>query len=145
MIDTPAIEKLLGELEAATGLLPITCHDTPDYAEATGTDFIAMTMRPNAFMALNHLPTLITTIRALMEEKVTGGDLNGWQPIETAPKDGTEIDVWCASAGGFRIPSVIWEDRYGAFFSAEEGVLGDDISHWMPLPQPPANRSKGDA
>jgi hypothetical protein len=68
-------------------------------------------------------------------------DGRGWRPIETAPKDGTIIDVWCACDtlpdGGFRIPEVIWEDRYDAFFSNEAGVLADDITHWMPLPAPP--------
>jgi hypothetical protein len=56
-----------------------------------------------------------------------------WQPIETAPRDGTEILVW---GGGHDVASVWWQD-------GDEDVWfnGDVIvhpTHWMPLPKPPA-------
>lgn len=65
----------------------------------------------------------------------------GWRPIEMAPRDGTVFDAWCQPSGygnGFRIANVVWEPRYGAFFSNEEGILADDVIHWRPLPPPPA-------
>jgi hypothetical protein len=57
-----------------------------------------------------------------------------WQPIETAPKDGTEIIVWdaeyrhsyfarCNSKG-----EVYWDELYGPL---------ENATHWMPLPEPP--------
>lgn len=58
MSDTDLIERL----RPALALLPIECHDTADYAEATGKDFQAMTMRPDAFLALNALPELFDII-----------------------------------------------------------------------------------
>ena len=76
-----------------------------------------------------------------------------WQPIETAPKDGTQIDVW---AKGYRIPDVKWgtpphvcyggycdscptrECWYDANGLALDEDSGEEPTHWMPLPPPPA-------
>lgn len=75
-----------------------------------------------------------------------------WQPIETAPKDGTAIDLWAAQ--GFRLTSCAWDF---VEFSCADGS-GSDVqgwtnteghgsvegagpfTHWMPLPAPPAAR-----
>lgn len=77
--------------------------------------------------------------------------MSGWQPIETAPKDGTIIDLWVVCSPAWRPPNGEW-DRY-ADCSFREGrwrefniQLGEWISiedenwtvtHWMPLPEPP--------
>lgn len=59
-----------------------------------------------------------------------------WKPIETAPKDGTDVLVW----DGSEIFLVWWDSK------AEGGdgiwVRGDHsmhrpVTHWMALPQPP--------
>lgn len=68
--------------------------------------------------------------------------MSEWQPIETAPKDGTEI-----------FTAKMKPERFGSYFYAvrskwrgSEWVmdLGDrwspfdpDPTHWMPLPAPP--------
>lgn len=71
-----------------------------------------------------------------------------WQPIESAPKDGTWIltiisGLW---AGGTPyLPAVVrWEKRYGeGWLSVEqedngEGPMHEFMpTHWMPLPAPP--------
>ena len=45
-----------------------------------------------------------------------------WQPIETAPKDGTEVLMWHRDLGAAVHPCVRkW----------------DGVTHWMPLPLPP--------
>lgn len=70
----------------------------------------------------------------------------GWQPIETAPKDGTRILLWCvhqnaqyakdARAEGWEA-AVIGEwtthNRGGWVW---HGLAGKH-THWMPLPDPP--------
>ena len=64
--------ELVERLRPALALLPIEVHDTPDYAEATGPQFQAMTLAPQAFTALNHLPGLLATIESqqrLIERK----------------------------------------------------------------------------
>ncbi len=36
-----------------------------------------------------------------------------WNPIETAPKDGTVIDLWmnCSQAGGHRVTDAYWNEK----------------------------------
>lgn len=68
-----------------------------------------------------------------------------WQPIETAPKDGTPILIYCSDLGderysGAAITTVVWEGTWslcqcGTY--AEDGDLFGTPSHWMPLPNPP--------
>ena len=58
-----------------------------------------------------------------------------WQPIETAPRDGSEILV---AANGL-ISLVIWYDGLGWQLSetgknAEDADLCFEPTHWMPLP-----------
>ncbi len=90
--------------------------------------------------------------------------MSEWQPIETAPRDGTKIAIWSPKYD--HIPIAHWGEQDGededcnitVFFgwhlegdrspccSCEDSFIGltDDIdegfmpTHWMPLPEPPA-------
>jgi hypothetical protein len=81
-----------------------------------------------------------------------------WQPIETAPKDGTFIDLWNKKAGA-RIVNVRWvvepRDRFAhptcimdGWKTSREGPWGclspDQFSHWMPLPSPPQSQAEAE-
>ena len=65
--------------------------------------------------------------------------MNGWQPIETAPKDGTQVLLACGSdyvdAGHYwrnankRNPRERWMWNGWPIF---------EPTHWQPLPEPPA-------
>jgi hypothetical protein len=63
-----------------------------------------------------------------------------WQPIETAPKDGTVINVW---AEDIRFPAVFWTDHDIEWWHVTDGkhgpwpLRGPSPTHWMPLPDPP--------
>lgn len=67
-----------------------------------------------------------------------------WQPIETAPKDGTKFDAW--ADGGYRITGVFWNGTsYSVAWWNREYEIDctsplasyDALTHWMPLPAPP--------
>jgi len=66
-----------------------------------------------------------------------------WQPIETAPKDGTEILVYRKDAGVLVIQFVAPYDMVGThdtepdWFTTYGEHIADVPTHWMPLPDPP--------
>jgi len=82
--------------------------------------------------------------------------MSEWQPIETAPKDGTTILAW----GPYSEPAtyqwrtnvrlVGWVPVWDGFLVIEyqsdfgtEYKTADPLTHWMPLPQPPHHLSGG--
>lgn len=73
----------------------------------------------------------------------------GWQPIETAPKDGTIIFVEAYDHARLTGPvhSGYWSPAYegGPYAWVEDyDYKICDPTHWMPLPQPPASDSQGE-
>lgn len=69
----------------------------------------------------------------------------GWMPIETAPKDGTHIDLWYPHGIG-REPDSYWHEILQAWCREEDTddgagayvTRGRKPTHWMPLPAAPA-------
>ena len=76
-----------------------------------------------------------------------------WEPIETAPRDATAVDVW---SGGRRIPNARWMtpvchvEEYKAWCMEEHEPdgrfgsvnvvyveIGSQPTHWLPIPGPP--------
>lgn len=63
--------------------------------------------------------------------------VEGWKLIDSAPKDGTVIDLWCRE--DFRTPDACW------IFKAWRALDGKgkwraipfSPTHWMPQPEPP--------
>lgn len=72
--------------------------------------------------------------------------MDSWQPIETAPKDGTVIDLWDGHYG-VRVTNARWDHHYwlNGVPQGEKSWGRDDRdgpfcakpTHWMPLPTPP--------
>lgn len=60
-----------------------------------------------------------------------------WQPIYTAPKDGTRILVH----GNYGFAIANWAgDNYPHWVDCDGRMEDEACTHWMPLPEPP----KGD-
>ena len=59
-----------------------------------------------------------------------------WQPIETAPKDGSEMLVWEMFGGWFVAK---WSLKRKIWVSVWSCMEFDEIepTHWMPLPDQP--------
>ena len=65
-----------------------------------------------------------------------------WQPIETAPRDGTVI--WCYEKYGLGWPHAI---KFASYDEWQGWIYADEMmcdyvpepTHWMPLPAPPAS------
>ena len=57
--------------------------------------------------------------------------MSSWQPIETAPKDGTEILVW----DGNEHQILWWLDSVG--WVGDDDFTDKLPTHWQPLPAPP--------
>jgi hypothetical protein len=59
--------------------------------------------------------------------------MSEWQPIETAPKDGSDILAWW---NGHAVIS--WNARQQSWES-DDGMVAAKThpTHWMPLPEPP--------
>lgn len=90
--------------------------------------------------------------------------MSEWQPIETAPKDGTTVIVGFDIASVWIVRSACWDDGQGwdstGFDSLDEArgwwsycnsVSSEKLegiyepTHWMPLPPAPSNAGKEEA
>jgi hypothetical protein len=61
----------------------------------------------------------------------------GWQPIDSAPKDGRFVLLFSACrAPRFAQNVGKWRDTHGEWYSLDMHVVIDP-THWMPLPAPP--------
>jgi hypothetical protein len=83
---------------------------------------------------LHALRAVADTLKASAEE--------GWRPIETAPKDGTDFLAYSQDLGTNDLPPFIslcsWHPDAG-FCTCEIRT----VTHWLPLPSPPITQSKG--
>lgn len=62
-----------------------------------------------------------------------------WQPIETAPKDGSIVDLWVTEPslpGGYRATDAWWDGRFD-IWRTMHGEPVDRATHWRELPEPP--------
>ena len=75
-----------------------------------------------------------------MEEHIALGREAGWQPIETAPKDGTNILIISAKAYSPEAAEGWWDGRWWTYYSRPEKFVVPgpthmvEVTHWQPLP-----------
>jgi len=73
--------------------------------------------------------------------------MSEWQPIETAPRDGTELLAWWPGPG-MGLPAIGWQiTNWGRIAGSgmwfAHSLVGKQPTHWMPLPPPPAENHDG--
>lgn len=75
----------------------------------------------------------------------------GWQPIETAPKDGTEVVLWLGAPYS-EVANAWWFEPWANWQMGElPNALDDEMhgigsavpTHWQPLPAAPLTAPKG--
>ena len=86
-------------------------------------------------------------VRSAIESIVKDAEARGWQPIETAPKDGTAVLVYPGTWSGRSASIAKWESNKYAKTPRPYWSRDDDLgrvtfsrehppTHWMPLPLP---------
>lgn len=67
--------------------------------------------------------------------------MTDWQPIETAPKDGTWFLACCRDG---IVPRLVrWADRYDRLPIGNDHAVWSSLpTHWLPIPDTPHNTSK---
>jgi hypothetical protein len=81
------------------------------------------------------LESAIRTYEKTMLERFPG---DGWQPIETAPRDGAHF-IAAAVGGGrdFIIEAWFQDGAFRTVLDEFEVNSAAVLTHWMPLPNPP--------
>ena len=67
-----------------------------------------------------------------------------WRTIDSAPKDGTSILLFCPGEGGINVghwSESLWVDQGGAWiiYEARSDTIVLNPSHWQSLPPPPSD------
>jgi hypothetical protein len=94
-----------------------------------------------------------TPVSELLAQAVAAGraDALAWQPIETAPKDGTEVDLWVnGTYSSWREVWVAW--RHGEWRTARGPIKEGGIptewcrpTNWRPAGEPPVTTPESEA
>ncbi len=75
------------------------------------------------------LPTLLASVKVMVE----------WQPIETAPKDGTHI----IATDGEAVQESFFDAEDGWVSVSRQSILWNSPTHWHPRPPPPTKDTPG--
>lgn len=82
---------------------------------------------------------LAAQLQELTAERDALKKADEWQPIETAPKDGTQILAFCDPLIGQMV--LFWDTPY---WREKANMLGlkNEPTHWKPLHNPPAKEGE---
>ena len=119
-----------------------------DYIPSGDGDTLALGVQLHNYMRASNPAELPKGVRLLARRHHSEpAFVAGWQPIKTAPIDGTEVDLWVRRSNpsrGFRVAECHY--HCGEWLT-QQIVLADSTdsvwesvtgaTHWMPLPEPP--------
>lgn len=81
--------------------------------------------------------SIIREIKRMIRDKCSAG----WQPIDTAPKDGEEILLYCPGNHPLQLMGFFSSDAGGRWEHCSESLYYEEQeifpTHWMPLPDAP--------
>ena len=78
----------------------------------------------------------------MTDTSIKGHVVGDWQPIDTAPRDGTVILIYRTGSGDQRA-TIAYVNENGDWSCPEEFFLKrHPPTHWQPLPKPPSNVSR---
>jgi hypothetical protein len=92
---------------------------------------------------LVHAVLATRALQPAAPEQIAEGE--GWQPISTAPRDGTRIIVTRTAPTGRNPAKIVWgaEGAPQGWRWRQQKVIRFEPTHWRPLPAPPTNESAG--
>lgn len=151
--DLDQVEQLLTGLFKSCRLISadlehalIFCPDSPLRQDVDNLD---------AWLAAVHAPTDIEAKTAPARPREDSGEVDEWRPIETAPRDGAEVLVWCPEEA--LVPLAMqfssreyflreygdadyMEEGWYLFYSYPDGMHEETCrpTHWKPFNRPPA-------
>lgn len=147
---------ILSQIDNMTAGLSRPADQVPDMVER-----VARALAP--FCAgQNTSPTLAARAAIAALQAVPAASEVGWQPIESAPKDGTRVllaphmmtgwwefgdDEWVVTAIPLEEDRTIandWTVQPRLFFCLYAKQFGVEPTHWRPLPKPPALKASGE-
>lgn len=138
LVPRPAAE-VIAELDGQW-TTPAASEASP--AEQVGEDGLPEELEAFAKDFLPKSPTRLMCERAanLIRRLASGQVPEGWQPIETAPKDGTLILLAIPQG----VVAASWQEwAPGEWWFGSDIVDYDDATHWMPLPAAPSPEKQG--
>jgi hypothetical protein len=104
-------------------------------------------------LGANEIERLAAVVENLRKTTNPSPPSGGWQPIESAPKDGTEVivgvdiaSVWITRGAFYVAPGERDSDDSVGWWSYKHSVTQeklDDIyepTHWLPMPETPSDR-----
>lgn len=74
--------------------------------------------------------------------QVASAASSGWQPVDTAPRDGTPILVWAEwnnAPAGHAIVEWVQRRKEWKRVGATRSIASGIVMHWMPLPSGPSD------
>lgn len=87
---------------------------------------------------IERVQELILQLKKQNDHLAARGCFWGWQPIETAPKDGTWIMVYWPTMGIGQYPFVVfWDEGWQPARYSDRDYGEAFPTHWMPLPAAP--------
>jgi hypothetical protein len=94
------------------------------------------------------LPVLTKEQHDIVLAALSAAPVSTWQDISTAPKDGTEIDLWCmslADGAGSRFAEMFFNDGNWEDWRSHRLEPKWKPTHWMPVPAGPIIRRDGNS